>query len=94
MLAVTAAQQLATRTAVPEEYRCAAKFYIVQTLPNLIPTQVSIPEFGTASEHVLADMWRSWIAEHREELSLLPPTGEGVEYSSTACKEGRPRERR
>jgi hypothetical protein len=69
------------------------KFYIVRTLPKLIPNSVRTPEFGTGSEHVLADKWRSWIAEHREELSVLQPTGEGVGYSPAACKDGKPRDR-
>jgi hypothetical protein len=39
-------------------------------------------------------MWRNWIAEHRAELSLLQPTGEGVDYSPSACKDGKPRDPR
>jgi len=68
------------------------KFYMVEALPALIPNS-PIP-YTAGAEHVLADMWRNWIAEHRAELSLLQPTGEGVDYSPSAYKDGKPRDPR
>jgi hypothetical protein len=39
-------------------------------------------------------IWKAWIAEHRAELSLLQPTGEGVDFSPSRCKDGKVLEKR
>ena len=38
--------------------------------------------------------WDGWIAAHKDELSTLEPTGEGVDLSDKACKNGKPVKRR
>jgi len=38
-------------------------------------------------------IWLDWIAAHKDELSKLEPTGEGVDFSDSACKNGKPRKR-
>ena len=35
-------------------------------------------------------MWNDWIAAHRAELSKREPTGDGVDFSLAACKNGQP----
>ena len=53
-------------------------FWIVQYLPKLVPESLHVPSHPSGDEHVLADRWPKWIAENRDQLSLLQPTGEGV----------------
>jgi hypothetical protein len=36
-------------------------------------------------------IWREWIRSHESELRTLRPTGEGVEFTAEACKNGQPR---
>jgi len=38
-------------------------------------------------------IWLDWIAAHKDELSKLEPTGEGVDFSDSACKNGKPRKK-
>jgi hypothetical protein len=38
--------------------------------------------------------WQVWIATHKDELSKLEPTGEGVNFSPQACKNGKSRQTR
>jgi len=33
------------------------------------------------------------MAAHKDELSKLQPTGEGVDFSDSACKDGKPRKK-
>jgi len=66
--------------------------WIVQHFPKVVPQSESIPSHPSGDEHVLAERWRKWIAENRDRLSLLQPTGEAVDYSTTACQGGKPRE--
>jgi hypothetical protein len=35
-------------------------------------------------------LWQNYIAAHKDELSKLQPTGEGVDFSDKACKNGKP----
>ena len=37
--------------------------------------------------------WLDWLAAHKDELSKLQPTGVGVDFSDTACKDGKPRKK-
>jgi hypothetical protein len=49
------------------------------------PDVITPPELDRS-----AKIWRDWIAAHRDELSRLQPTGEGVDFSDKACKNGKP----
>ena len=61
-------------------------------IPELLSRVVRNPP--VISERDPRPTLRAWIADHRAELSLLQPTGEGVDFSPTACKDGQPREQR
>jgi hypothetical protein len=69
--------------------------YIALAFPRVVvnPPAVILKK-PLADSQAVSAMLRAWIAEHRPELSLLQPTGEGVDLSPTACKDGKPRERR
>jgi hypothetical protein len=38
-------------------------------------------------------IWQDWLEAHKEELSKLQPTGEGVDFSPNARKNGKPRKK-
>lgn len=40
------------------------------------------------------EIWRDWIRSHESELRTLQPSGEGVEFTAEACKNGQPRMKR
>jgi hypothetical protein len=61
-------------------------------IPELLSRVVRNPP--AVSEKDPRSALRAWMAEHRPELSLLQPTGEGVDLSPAACKDGQPRDRR
>jgi hypothetical protein len=70
-------------------------FDVLETLPKLVPK----PPVGTLSSgsqlqpEQLVKIWQDWIATHKEELSNLQPTGEGVDISENGCRNGRPKEK-
>jgi hypothetical protein len=72
------------------------EFRILQALPEIVPNPPVRPRPTDQIEHYrpYVPIWKAWIAEHREELSLLQPTGEGVDFSPSRCKDGRVLERR
>jgi len=68
----------------------------LKTLPKVIPNppvaySTPIEQFK-AQTHTQEEIktWQDWIAAHRDELSRLQPTGEGVDFSDKACKNGKP----
>jgi hypothetical protein len=69
----------------------------LRTLPKVVPNppvRYSAPtEQFRAQTHTQEEMkmWQDWIAAHKDELSKLQPTGEGVDFSDSACKNGKPR---
>jgi hypothetical protein len=74
----------------------AAHQFGLVLLPKLVPN----PPFAFDESVILepapeqlykVQVWKQWIAQHAAELSKLQPTGEGVEFSAAACKNGRPR---
>jgi len=72
----------------------------LKTLPTVIPNppvgySTPIEQFK-AQTHTQEEvkMWRDWIAAHKDELSKLQPTGEGVDFSDKACKNGKPTKKR
>ena len=71
-------------------------FDVLETLPKLVPN----PPVGTPSSESrsqpeqLVKIWQEWIATHKEELSKLQPTGDGVNISENGCRNGRPKDKR
>jgi IPT/TIG domain-containing protein len=72
---------------------------VIETLSKVVsnpPVKYStgLEEFQ-AQTHIQdqIQIWRDWIAAHKDELSKLQPTGEGVDFSPSACKNGKPRKR-
>jgi len=67
------------------------EFYILQVLREIVPNPPTRPRPTDQIEEYPAQVpiWKAWIAEHREELRLLQPTGEGVDFSPSACKDGK-----
>jgi len=71
----------------------------LKTLPKVVPNPPVT--YSTAMEQLKAQIhtddeiknWQDWIAAHRDELSKLQPTGEGVDFSPNACKNGKPRKK-
>jgi hypothetical protein len=73
-------------------------FWAVDTLARLVPNPPAeqVMVYGSpdpVTKERLVGIWQQWITEHKEELSKLEPTGEGVDFSANACKDGRPRKR-
>jgi hypothetical protein len=70
--------------------------YILEALPQIVPNPPVTPGLIDSTREWQAQIaiWKAWIAEHREELSLLQPTGEGVDFSPTRCKDGKVLDRR
>ena len=68
----------------------------LETLPKVVPNPPIIPVRVTPeldrqlSPDWVTKIWQDWIAAHKDELSKLQPTGEGVDFSSDACKKGKP----
>jgi hypothetical protein len=64
-------------------------YYALQALPDTVPTppvQFDDTQIGQQSK-----IWQAWVPAHKDELSKLQPTGEGVDFSDSACKNGKPR---
>src|SRR5260370_9617673 len=62
---------------------------VVPNPPEKYPTGIELFMVETHSqEHIR--FWQDWIAAHQNELSKLQPTGEGVDFSANACKNGKP----
>ncbi len=72
------------------------EYYIHEALSEVVPNPPLKwrPEDSLVQPSAYVPAWRAFIAEHREELMLLQPTGEGVEFSPTRCKDGKVLERR
>ena len=56
--------------------------------PEGMPTDVH--SIRSSDEARFSIEWRHWIEAHRAELQMLAPTGEGVDWSPDACRNGRP----
>ncbi len=73
-------------------------FYVtaLEALPKVVPNPAEKYPTGMelfmvqthSQEHIR--IWQDWIAAHQNELSKLQPTGEGVDFSPNACKNGKP----
>lgn len=59
-----------------------------KALPKVIPNHPAQLPDKEWNRQVKA--WQDWIAAHKDELSKLQPTGEGVDFSNKACKNGKP----
>jgi hypothetical protein len=71
-------------------YRSSQELALIalsETVPNSPVTQHEAA-FGPSGP--LVNKWNEWIAAHRAELEKLEPTGEGVDYAESACKNGKP----
>ena len=69
----------------------------LQTLTRVVSRPPIVQSRAGASFAVIEQesaVWRRWIAEREPELRRLEPTGEGVEISAEACRDGQPRTRR
>lgn len=71
------------------------EYYIHEALSYIVPNPPLKwgPEDSLVHPSAYVQTWRVFIAEHRAELSLLQPTGEGVDFSPSRCKDGRVRNR-
>jgi hypothetical protein len=73
------------------------RYSALKTLTELVPNPPAKfdPDAIAPSElERSAKIWREWIAAHKDELSKLQPTGEGVDFSDKACKNGKPTKKR
>ena len=70
-------------------------YIAIKTLSSLVPDPPARFDatLGPPELDKVAQVWRDWIAAHRDELSRLQPTGEGVDFSPNACKNGKPRKK-
>src|SRR5438093_8426137 len=62
--------------------------------PNLSATRILdrlLPEAGYrgTAENTFS-FWTDYVRTHEQELKKLQPTGEGVDFSPRACKNGKP----
>jgi hypothetical protein len=64
-------------------------YYALKTLPDTVSNPPV--RFNDQQMDQQAKIWQDWIAAHKDELSKLQPTGEGVDFSDAACKNGKPR---
>lgn len=58
--------------------------------PPVPPTPIEALKAQTQRAKYIK-IWQDWIAAHKDELSKLQPTGEGVDFK--ACKNGKPRKK-
>jgi hypothetical protein len=62
----------------------------VRRLPAIVPDAPAIESrvISPGSERDLERQreWKQWLSEHQDSLSSLPPTGKGVETSSSVCQ--------
>jgi len=68
-------------------------FGVLEALPAVVPNPParSTPLEAQFYSQELIKTWQEWIPAHKDELSKLQPTGEGVDFSDKACKNGKPR---
>ncbi|SRR6266478_1067764 len=66
-------------------------YYALKILPDVVHNPPV--EFPSQDWDRQTKIWQEWIAAHKEELSKLQPTGVGVDFSPTACKNGKPRKK-
>jgi hypothetical protein len=71
-------------------------YYVFEALARLVPDGPVKPdpnqaEFDTKQRD--ATTWLEWIDAHNPELMKLEPTGEGVDFSAKACRNGQPRKK-
>jgi hypothetical protein len=72
----------------------APKYLVVQFLPLVIQDPpIGVPR-GDEKIERFVQVWREWIRSHDSELRTLQPTGEGVDFSAEACKNGQRRRKR
>jgi hypothetical protein len=68
------------------------------TLPRVVPNPPPAPKseviWALTHTEERIKLWQDWIAAHKDELSKLQPTGEGVDFSPNACKNGKPVKKR
>jgi IPT/TIG domain len=66
---------------------------VLQAFPTVVPNPpvTSTPFEAQVHSQDLTKVWQEWIPAHQDELSRLLPTGEGVDFSDKACKNGKPR---
>lgn len=66
-------------------------FFIEELFSRVVPNPPAAVGLSPADRYASL---RAWIAEHRTELQLFQPTGDGVDLSAEACKDGKPRQSR
>jgi hypothetical protein len=66
-------------------------FDALEALPKIVPNPPVRPLSSESHwrPQDLVKIWKDWIAAHKDELSKLEPTGEGVDFSDKACKNGK-----
>ena len=68
-------------------------YYALETLPAVVPNPPV--QFNSGRQiGQQAKIWQDWIAAHKDELSKLQPTGQGVDFSPNACRKGKPIKKR
>jgi len=66
----------------------------LETLSKMVPDPpVKFSPEVELNSNPQAKIWEDWIAAHKDELSRVQPTGEGVDFSDSACKNGKPRKK-
>lgn len=64
---------------------------VLRVLPRVLP-QADIPKspYGNSDRAKLIQDWKEWVSVHESALKELQPTGDGVDFSDGACKNGKP----
>ena len=60
----------------------------LKALPKVIPNPPK--QFPEKEWNGQVKNWRDWVAAHNDDLRKLEPTGEGVDFSDKACRNGKP----
>jgi hypothetical protein len=68
-------------------------------LPKLVPNPPFPPNDAVILEPLeqqqsKVKVWRQWISDHENELSKIEPTGAEVDFSASACRNGKPRQKK
>src|SRR4051794_24285281 len=71
------------------------KYYAMQALAGLVsnpPVDDKQLQADLDYPHLerSTQLWLNWFDAHKDELGKLEPTGEGVDFSASACKDGKP----
>lgn len=71
-----------------DEVLLPARDFALAVLPAAVPggPQPNRPNSSGVDKQQLATAWKQWLRSHRDAISSLQPTGEGIDYKGKSCR--------